>query len=694
MFEAELLREHDKGEEAHKKSDLSSFWSSRRKKHVDPKKVTWDLMKIRESVRSLLKVHGVPRDTDIDVAIMGQQGAGCAGFRGITDRGVEFEKPYILMDRSVYERCDANEILDVYCGIALHEAGHINHTREFYKRRFQAQKDGVDEGRMPDWENILEDNRIERLTIDESPGFEAYIQAARKALLNRISAAKNWDKLPDMDKVTTVIFAYLRTPQLLTEEMREWTTLDGRCVYEDLKELFDRRSLPKTEDDVLTLAKLLEDYWKTYAEEFEKMKGMSYRDIMEMSGAAGGDGEGGGIGTLSREAMERIARKEMQDKADAEDSELREEKLGEPEIEPAKEDAKVSATKDLKKAGKIKATKTKESHFDKMMEKREGRRFGIEDLRRLMEETVKETMSKEETTELIRSEAERVEFHEEWSVDSSHKEMTRNTIVIHPQPDKDNENRYLKAYNNVHQHVAAMRNVFRLRLGKRKHTVTELSEGRLHRKMLARAKMTDRLFNRTYTRTDKGLDLCVVLDESGSMGHCTDYTPNNKAWKALMVATLIVESLKKVPGISTEVYSYGSVGKYDTDCLVKYLYGKKNPDVRSLGGYSGSMQNYDHMAIRTTGKLFLQNTSNVNKKMMIIVSDGSPRGCGYGGATAIRQTKEAVESLERKGIYVLQVAIESFDSERMFKHFVKYTNLSELVSKMRKLVTQIVRSVT
>ena len=79
---------------------------------------------------------------------------------------------------------------------------------------------------------------------------------------------------------------------------------------------------------------------------------------------------------------------------------------------------------------------------------------------------------------------------------------------------------------------------------------------------------------------------------------------------------------------------------------------------------------------------------------MIGLSDGTPCGHNYGGVSAIQLTKEAVGKLERKGIYVLNVAITSYKSEDMFKNVLKFTDLSDLINNMRKLITRIIKQAT
>jgi nitric oxide reductase activation protein len=264
---------------------------------------------------------------------------------------------------------------------------------------------------------------------------------------------------------------------------------------------------------------------------------------------------------------------------------------------------------------------------------------------------------------------------------------------MHPQVTKTTENNYKRAYEVVQDTIASMKAVFRLRLGVKKFRTTELTEGRMHRKMLSKAPMTDRIFSREYIKKAQGLSVCLIMDESGSMGGVSSYG-HNKADRALQVAVCCAEALKGVAGIELEVYSYGSSGNERQDNLMKVLYSsQENTDTKSIGGYCGSSENYDHMAIKMATSMFLKKTTN-DKKLMIVLSDGRPSGHRYGGESAMKATRDAVNAAEKKGIYVLNVAIENYASERMFKHVLRFTDIPNLIPKMRNLIVSLVRSVS
>jgi len=242
-----------------------------------------------------------------------------------------------------------------------------------------------------------------------------------------------------------------------------------------------------------------------------------------------------------------------------------------------------------------------------------------------------------------------------------------------------------------------MRSVFRFRLGERKWKHSELREGRINRRMLGRATQTDRIFSKTYTKTDEGIAIGLLIDESGSMAYAQEHPSGSKASKALQVSILMAEALKGLAGVELEVYSFTTKGR---DTFFKYLYGGNNKQIEALGNYGAGDQNYDYQAIMTAVDQMEKHTTE-KKKLLIVISDGAPCGLWYMHGrqrmNARDATKAAVEAARKKGFTVIQVAIEDYkESEQMYgkKWVLHFTDMGKLIADMRKLVTRIIRSVT
>jgi len=666
-------------------SFLSSRWSRGKSKSEEARQIVYDLLNIQETVRSLVKIHGVISGTSFGIASIKDAvgGAGASGFKNL----LEFKEPYILLDRSIYDECDDVEILDVYCGIGLHEASHINHTRKMFRRL----ADGELCGRRKLWENLFEDERVEELVREESPGFSPYLQAIKVVLMLRKEADVKFDDLSDMDKICFIIFTFIRIPEKLTDDMKLWKDLKDRCIYEELREMFP--IMPIIEDDVEEYGRLLEEFFKEEEDFYSELGDKSTSDVVESLCGKDADKKS------AMDVYKRISKSAAQRKVDEEDSEKLEKlKLRMDDLD------KIGAGLDLaddsnyeKKSSIIDASKSSLSATEKkIFKKRLGKRFGILELEKLVRRLSEvKGLSVGESGELSKAAEERLEFGDQWEYSEFDSlGCKRRTVIVHPKVTDKLETKYKLGLSFVRDSVNRMRAVFRFRLGVHNYTETELLEGHLHKRMLGRAVVSERLFSRSYTRVDKGLSLCLLLDESGSMGGChTLFKYDTRASIVQKIAILIAEAVRKVPSIELEIYSYGSCGENDKDCLIKYLYGKENSRVESLAGYEGSVQNYDHIAIKTAGDLFLRNTTNPNR-MMLVMSDGAPAGYDYGGSKAEAVTKRAVEDLEKKGITVINIAINAYKSERMFKHVIKFLDMNDLINKMRRLIVKIVKQVT
>jgi hypothetical protein len=664
----EAVRANRAREQLSLTAKLSSAWSRRRWKKDGEDQVA-DLRALRDAVRGFARIVGAPPNTSVTYAQLGQMGAAAAGFDDAPD---SFNRPYILLDKFAYEKCEPDEVLDVYCGLIVHEVGHILETRDAYRRPAMPAS-----RRRRVYENLWEDERIEAIQTRRCPGFALYLQVVKRVLLERSTSTRplrNFAGLPDLDKVELLIFAFVRLPHRIDGPMQSWTAINGECVFETLRSMFP--SGPHDEADVLSYAIELERLWERLHELY----------VGPPSGAG-----------KSPDAAERRMR---QHEADAEDhvlmpptspeghpGERRNDELVDPLLDEAAQLAHEGNPEGAERFLE-RAIRAEAGGAGALWADRAGRRFGLPDLERALDAIarVHRPLSAEESETLALMDRERSTEGDEWGWGSD-----RATLITRPVPDDHDRRRYDDALDEVRSQVAAMSAVFALRCGERFRVERELQTGRLDRRRLAHATLTDRIYLRTERVSKPGLGLCLLLDESGSM----DCGVPSKADVTLRAAVLIVEALKRTPGIELEVYSHTSCGKSDRDCLVRYLYGKENPTPAAIGSYSPKANNYDHQAILTAARLFERNTTQRNR-IMLVLSDGLPLGQDYRGEPAVRATRQAAEVVRRRGIRVINIAIDDYESEAIFgrPNVVKFTDLNRLIADMRGLVTRIVRRAT
>jgi hypothetical protein len=620
------------------------------------------LVEMREMARNIARIQGVPPACRVELAVTGQEGAACAGFE---DAPESFERPFILLDKTVPESCDPSDVRDVVCGLVLHEAGHILHTREGFKRLYG----GLSRVRRM-FENLWEDERIEELVRQDSPGFAPFFQACKRALLERGEPGRAlavWDKCPDLDKANLLIFLFVRLPHLIDERLRGWRAINGEVVFETLRSMFPRG--PRDEADVADFAARLEAL---------------HQRLRELYPGAPPRGEEG----ADRERLTRQATADAEDralgKADS-TAQNAAKSTGSPVVKRLLAEAAKLEAAGVDGAERLLERAVRADAGEDPLADRVGRRFGLHDLERLIERraTVSRPLDRTETAELERRERTRAADGDVWKWGCE-----RRTTIVYPVATVAERAAYAAELSTVVAHKAAMRAALSLKLGEQLRHERERALGRIDRRRLALGAVTDRLYMRTRHEPGRTLGLCLLLDESGSM----QGGEPARAVAARQAAVLSVEALRGLPGTELEVYAHTSYGNNHEHCLIRYLYGRKNPSPHSLGGYGPKGNNYDHQAILTCADMFEQNTT-ARERVMIVLSDGYPRGHRYTGFRALKATKEAVVKVRRRGIRVIGVAIGAYAAEEIFgsPYVLKFTDLHRLVADMRALFTRIVR---
>lgn len=644
-----------------------------------PLSTTSYLRWILDTLRSLVRNHGVPRNCRVDFASVDDEASACAGFH---DAPETFLRPFIFFDRKVYEGCRPEEVVDVYCGLAIHEASHVLHTREFYKRRLTQ--------RLRVWTNLFEDERIEALARLDSPGYGPLLEATRMALISRPYEAKAtvWAQLSELDKAQAVIFAFIRCPHAMPDCMRQWQTQSGECFFERLRRRFPHG--PRTEEEVAEFAHRTQQIYLRLRKRFPDtpQKFVAARAAEKLADID----VPGVLRQLENDAWDRALSKPNPTHA----------AVTERLLEEADSFEQAACEADPRDADELRAVADRLLRRGLLVQSTENifvereNRFSLRELKDLLGATesitrplsqeeamvvgvVPGSLSEEDDASTLRVLVQ--EDHWDWDGD-------RQTIIEYPRPTAEAKSWFDIARKAVAGHVAPLRRLASLRRTPEAIRLRDRQRGTLDRRRLWRGAFDDRLFSQRSEQRERGMALCLLIDESGSMCHGEP----RKIDVAKQVATMFVGAFGGIPGIELEVYAHTSHGDENQDCLVRYLFGRHNRDATIIGSFSDGGENYDHQAIATAAKLFRQNTNHTNR-WLIVLSDGLPSGQGYSGAPAIDATRDAVQSVRRQGIRVLNVAIEDFASEKIFgKDFVlKFTDHDNLVNRMRQLMTTMLR---
>jgi hypothetical protein len=215
----------------------------------------------------------------------------------------------------------------------------------------------------------------------------------------------------------------------------------------------------------------------------------------------------------------------------------------------------------------------------------------------------------------------------------------------------------------------------------------ELQNGEIDEDELFSIKYNNNIFYETEEAQGYNLDFAVLIDESGSMGSITKGRYRYKIDEAKIAALGLALSLINSNYIN--LYLYGHSTSNEGMELFEYINTKENKrNVSSLFNIKYRQSNVDGYAIKAMGDILSK--SNAKQKVLIVISDGQPAGVNYCGELAEKHVKQVVESLEKQNVFVIQVAVDSVNSSKMFKHYIPFSdkdlgvNLKKIL--MKKLI--------
>lgn len=143
--------------------------------------------------------------------------------------------------------------------------------------------------------------------------------------------------------------------------------------------------------------------------------------------------------------------------------------------------------------------------------------------------------------------------------------------------------------------------------------------------------------------------LGILLDQSGSM--------SSRIVHARNVVITLLEGLKSYKTIKTMVYGHTAQEEDDNEECMMIPY--KTPlvdNTHALAGAFARCQNLDGVAIKYMAGQMAK-VEVTGKRLMIVVSDGSPSGWFYGGNAALKHTGEMVKKARKQGIQVFGIGI-------------------------------------
>lgn len=540
----------------------------------------------------------------------------------------------VIVSTKVYDdnKIDNNVKLDVFLGATIHEFSHILYTDMAEIRKNRPNKF------LFNLFNTIEDERIEYNTTQNYPGYANFIGQAKYYYFDLLY--KKAEKQDDLMDVLQNILYIVRYP----------ARVDTKVIYRH-QVLFDKikkvlcdfgNNSKEAYDKAEKIYKLLLDYFKfPPPPPEEQQEGDEEQDQSDSSEGQSDSGEGqeGSDGSSDPQNSKQSSQK--QDSKDNEGSD------------------KNSKTQSSPKSGSDEGSAGKKKQ---------------EPIKAYTQEEIKQAAEKlaEQMRRLITSNTSlnSNEIKDEWDskeIADECKQIKDDVFIV---KQEDYERRYKADFDTVKQHINGLVNTFSKFFVEQEYRLTGMRRGVLDTNKLAEAyQAVETVYSNKFKRTTPGLDVCVLIDESGSMS-------GTNIASARKCAILLNEVFLRLKQCDFYVYGHTADNRYMGEVTINVYRDHWNRNRYALGKVESYSNNKDSVAIEETYKMVRKQTSK--PLLMFVISDGAPNAYGLRGQPAVEEVKKVVNRIESNGdTLVCQIAIEShFRPQDMFNHYVVMTDMN------------------
>lgn len=546
----------------------------------------------------------------------------------------------VIVSTKVYDdnKIDNNVKLDVLLGTTIHEFSHILYTDMAEIRKNRPNKF------LFNLFNTIEDERIEYNTTQNYPGYANFIGQAKYYYFDLLY--KKAEKQDDLMDVLQNILYIVRYP----------ARVDTKVIYRH-QVLFDKikkvlcdfgNNSKEAYDKAEKIYKLLLDYFKfPPPPPEEQQEGDEEQDQSDSSEGQSDSGEGqeGSDGSSDPQNSKQSSQK--QDSKDNEGSD------------------KNSKTQSSPKSGSDEGSAGKKKQ---------------EPIKAYTQEEIKQAAEKlaEQMRRLITSNTSlnSNEIKDEWDskeIADECKQIKDDVFIV---KQEDYERRYKADFDTVKQHINGLVNTFSKFFVEQEYRLTGMRRGVLDTNKLAEAyQAVETVYSNKFKRTTPGLDVCVLIDESGSMS-------GTNIASARKCAILLNEVFLRLKQCDFYVYGHTADNRHMGEVTINVYRDHWNRNRYALGKVESYSNNKDSVAIEETYKMVRKQTSK--PLLMFVISDGAPNAYGLRGQPAVEEVKKVVNRIESNGdTLVCQIAIEShFRPQDMFNHYVVMTNMNTFPSDL------------
>ena len=546
----------------------------------------------------------------------------------------------VIVSTKVYDdnKIDNNVKLDVFLGTTIHEFSHILYTDMAEIRKNRPNKF------LFNLFNTIEDERIEYNTTQNYPGYANFIGQAKYYYFDLLY--KKAEKQDDLMDVLQNILYIVRYP----------ARVDTKVIYRH-QVLFDKikkvlcdfgNNSKEAYDKAEKIYKLLLDYFKfPPPPPEEQQEGDEEQDQSDSSEGQSDSGEGqeGSDGSSDPQNSKQSSQK--QDSKDNEGSD------------------KNSKTQSSPKSGSDEGSAGKKKQ---------------EPIKAYTQEEIKQAAEKlaEQMRCLITSNTSlnSNEIKNEWDskeIADEYKQIKDDVFIV---KQEDYERRYKADFDTVKQHINGLVNTFSKFFVEQEYRLTGMRRGVLDTNKLAEAyQAVETVYSNKFKRTTPGLDVCVLIDESGSMS-------GTNISSARKCAILLNEVFLRLKQCDFCVYGHTADNRHMGEVTINVYRDHWNRNRYALGKVESYSNNKDSVAIEETYKMVRKQTSK--PLLMFVISDGAPNAYGLRGQPAVKEVKKVVNRIESNGdTLVCQIAIEShFRPQDMFNHYVVMTDMNTFPSDL------------
>lgn len=546
----------------------------------------------------------------------------------------------VIVSTKVYDdnKIDNNVKLDVFLGTTIHEFSHILYTDMAEIRKNRPNKF------LFNLFNTIEDERIEYNTTQNYPGYANFIGQAKYYYFDLLY--KKAEKQDDLMDVLQNILYIVRYP----------ARVDTKVIYRH-QVLFDKikkvlcdfgNNSKEAYDKAEKIYKLLLDYFKfPPPPPEEQQEGDEEQDQSDSSEGQSDSGEGqeGSDGSSDPQNSKQSSQKQ-----DSKDNEGLD---------------KNSKTQSSPKSGSDEGSAGKKKQ---------------EPIKAYTQEEIKQAAEKlaEQMRRLITSNTSlnSNEIKDEWDskeIADECKQIKDDVFIV---KQEDYERRYKADFDTVKQHINGLVNTFSKFFVEQEYRLTGMRRGVLDTNKLAEAyQAVETVYSNKFKRTTPGLDVCVLIDESGSMSR-TNIASARKC------AILLNEVFLRLKQCDFYVYGHTADNRHMGEVTINVYRDHWNRNRYALGKVESYSNNKDSVAIEETYKMVRKQTSK--PLLMFVISDGAPNAYGLRGQPAVEEVKKVVNRIESNGdTLVCQIAIEShFRPQDMFNHYVVMTDMNTFPSDL------------